>query len=164
MPQISLRERHEAVGMLRSMTAPAVARHFSVSRSASSRLQDKLVTTGSAEDRRMRTTHLRYRFMSASSTAREWDDDGDVSRHNVGCHLRQDGIKCRRPCKKKFIFNINRVERLRFATGKVRWTQQDLSRVIYSNESPFTIERHDGRLRCYRRVGESLAPNCVSTV
>ena len=101
MPQISLRERHEAVGMLRSMTAPAVARHFSVSRSASSRLQDKLVTTGSAEDRRMRTTHLRYRFMSASSTAREWDDDDDVGRHNVGCHLRQDCIKCRRPCKKK---------------------------------------------------------------
>ena len=113
MPQISLRERHEAVGMLRSMTAPAVARHFSVSRSAISRLQDKLVTTGSAEDRRMRTTHLRYRFMSVSSTAREWYDY-DVSRHNVGRRLRQDVyIKCRRPCKKKFISNINRVERQR---------------------------------------------------
>ena len=87
-----------------------------------------------------------------------------VSRHTVGRRLRQEGIKCRRPSKKKFISDINRVERLRFATGKVRWTQQDWSQVIFSDESPFPIERHDGRLRCYRRAGERLAPNCVTTV
>ena len=144
---LSLQERHEAVGMLRSMTAAAVARHFGVSRSTFSRLQDRLVTTGSvvdrrrsgrplvtiaAEDRRIRTTHLRERFKSASSTAREWDG-GDVSRLTIGRRLRQGGIKCRLPCKKKFISNINRVERLRFATGKLGWTQQDRSRMIYSD-------------------------------
>ena len=99
--------------MLRSMTAAAVARHFGVSRSTISRLQDRLVTTGSvvdrrrsgrplvtiaAEDRRIRTTHnLRERFKSASSTAREWDG-GDVSRLTIGRGIRQGGIKCRRPC------------------------------------------------------------------
>ena len=85
------------------MTAAAVARHFGVSRSTFSRLQDRLVTTGSvvdrrrsgrplvtiaAEDRRIRTTHLRERFKSASSTAREWDG-GDVSRLTIGRRLRQ---------------------------------------------------------------------------
>ena len=114
MPRLSLQERHEAVGMLRSMTAAAVARHFGVSRSTISRLQGRLVTTGSvadgrrsgrprvttaAQDRRIRTTHLRNRFKSASSTAREWDGD-DISRHTVGRRLREEGIKCRRPCKK----------------------------------------------------------------
>ena len=86
MPRLSLQERHEAVGMLRSMTAAAVARHFGVSRSTISRLQGRLGTTGSmaeggrsgrprvttaAQDRRIRTTHLRNRFKSASSTVRE---------------------------------------------------------------------------------------------
>ena len=80
------------------MTAAAVARHFGVSRSTISRLQDRLMTTGSvtdrrragrprvttaAEDRRIRTMHLRDRFKSVSSTAREWNGD-DVSRHTVG--------------------------------------------------------------------------------
>ena len=150
MPRLSLQERHEAVGMLRSMTAAAVARHFGVNRSTFSRLHDRLVTdvtTGSvvdrrrsgrplvtiaAEDRRIRTTHLKERFKSVSSTAREWDG-GDVSRLTIGRGLRQGGIKCRLPCKKKFISNINRVERLRFATGKLGWTQQDRSRMIYSD-------------------------------
>ena len=160
------------------MTAAAVARHFGVSRSTISRLQGRLGTTGSvadgrrsgrprvttaAQDRRIRTTHLRNRFKSVSSTAREWDGD-DISRHIVGRRLREEGIRCRRPCKIKFISDMNREERLRYATGKVRWTQQDWSRVIFSDESPFPIERHDGRLRCYRRAGERFAPNCVSTV
>ena len=100
-------------------TAASVARHFGVSRSTILRLQDRLVTTGSvadrtgvrpgrpsvttaAEDRRMRTIHLRDRFKSVSSTAREWDC-GDVSRLTIGRRLRQGGIKCRLPCKKKFI-------------------------------------------------------------
>ena len=129
------------------MTAAAVARHFGVSRSTFSRLQDRLVTTGlvadrrrvgrprvttAAEDRQMRKIHLRDRFKSVSSTAREWDC-GDVSRLTIGRRLRQGGIKCRLPCKKKFISNINRVERLRFATGKLRWTQQDRSRGIFTD-------------------------------
>ena len=129
------------------MTAAAIARHFSVSRSTFSRLQYRLVTTGSvvdrrrsgrplvtiaAEDRWIRNTHLRERFKSASSTAREWDG-GDVSRLTIGRRLRQGGIKCRLPCKKKFISNINRVERLRCATGKLGWTQQDRSRMIFSD-------------------------------
>ena len=98
------------------MTAAAVARHFGVSRSTISRLQGRLVTTGSvadgrrsgrprvttaAQDRRIRTTHLRNRFKSDSSTAREWDD---ISRHTVGRRLREEGIRCRRPCKKKVYF------------------------------------------------------------
>ena len=131
-----MQEKHEAVGMLHSMTAAAFTRHFGVSRSTISRLQGRLVTTGSVadgrrsgrprlttatQDRGVRTTRLRNRLKSGSSTAREWDGN-DISRHTVGRRLREEGIKCCRPCKKKFISDINGVERLRYATGKVRWT------------------------------------------
>ena len=44
--------------------------------------------TTAAEDRRMRKIHLRDRFKSVSSTAREWNGD-NVSRHTVGRRLRQ---------------------------------------------------------------------------
>ena len=93
------------------------------------------------------------------------EGDGDkVSRHTIGPRLRQEGIKCLRSCKKKIICDINRVKRRRYATGKVRRTRQDLGKVIFSDESPFPIERHDGRLWCYRRAGEWLVSTCVPTV
>ena len=161
------------------MPVAAVSRYFGVSRSTISRLQGRLATTGSvadrsptgrpletsaSEDRHIRTTHLRRQFKSASSTAREWVGSNDIGRHTVSRRLREVGLRCRRPCKKKFLSDNNKVTRLAFARKKVRWTQQQWSQVVFSDESPFPIERHDGRLRCYRRPGERLAPNCVTTV
>ena len=54
-------------------------------------------------------------FKLVSSTARECYSD-EVSRHTIGRRLEQMGIKCRRSCKNKFIFDINSVERLLYAT------------------------------------------------
>ena len=113
MPRVSLKERHEAVGMLRLMTAAAVARHFGVSQSTMSSLQGRPVMTGSvadgrrygrprlrtaAKDHRISDTHLRECFKSVISKALEWDSD-EVSKHIVDRLLRQEGFKCRRPCK-----------------------------------------------------------------
>ena len=179
MPRLSLRERYEAVGMLRSMKANDVARHFRVSHTTIYRLQERVNVSGTANDRRrtgrprvtstaedrhIRISHLRQRFKSASSTARDWDGENDISRFTVGRRLREQGIRCRRPSKKKHLTDINQVRRLQFGREKVRWTQQQWRRVVFSDESPFPIERHDGRHRCYRRPGERFASNCVSTV
>ena len=54
--------------------------------------------------------------------------------------------------------------RLAFARRYIRWTQQDWMNITFSDESPYPIERQDGRRRCWRRKGERLAPGCVSTV
>ena len=121
--------------MLRSMTAAAVARHFGVSRSTISRLQGMLVMTGSvadgrrsgrprlrtaANDRRIRATHLGEYFKSVISKALEWDSD-EVSKHIVGRLLRQDRRASSAVGRvKMFISDINRVKRLRYATGLVR--------------------------------------------
>ena len=138
MPRLSLQERHEAIGMLRSMNASDVARHFHVSHTTIYRLQERINVTGSAvdrrrtgrprvtsaaEDRHIRATHLRQRFRSASRTALEWHGTNDISRYTVCRRLREQGIRCRRPCKKKHLTVINQVRRLQFARDKVRWIQ-----------------------------------------
>ena len=56
------------------------------------------------------------------------------------------------------------VARLAFTRRYVRWTQQEWMNVVFSDESPYPIERQDGRKRCWRRKCERLAPGCVSTV
>ena len=52
--------------------------------------------------------------------------------------------------------------RLNWATAHRRWTQQR-ENVIFSDESPFPVERHDGRERVYHRRGERYCDCCVST-
>ena len=79
------RDRYEAIGMLRNMSVNDVAAHFNVRRSTIFRVKQKLNQTGDlvdlprsgrpkkttdAEDRHIRTVHLRNRFRSASETAR----------------------------------------------------------------------------------------------
>ena len=84
---MSNRDRYEAVGMLRGMSVNDVAAQIKLNRSTIFRLKRKLNQTGdgvdlqrtgrprktsAAEDRHLRTLHLRNRFRSASETARNW--------------------------------------------------------------------------------------------
>ena len=79
---MSNRQRYEAIGMLRNMSVNDVAAHFNVNRMTIFCLQRRENQTGdvvdlprsgrpykttAAEDRLIRTTHLRDRFKSASS-------------------------------------------------------------------------------------------------
>ena len=173
MPRLSEAQRHEAVGMLRSMAATDVARFFNVHKSTIHRLSQRLAQSGTvsdrrrsgrprvtsvAEDRHIRTTHLRERFTTASETSRRWNGRNNVSRYTVARRLHAFGIQSRRPAKKKHLTRQHVAARLAFARRYVRWTQQDWMNIIFSDESPYPIERQDGRRRCWRRKGERLAP------
>ena len=86
MPRLSEHGRSEAIGMLRAgMSYSAVARHFNCHRSTITRLERRLLLTGSVKDRprpgqrpvttrrqdgNMRMLHRRDRFRSAAFTAR----------------------------------------------------------------------------------------------
>ena len=111
MPRLSEAQRHEAVGMLRSMAATNVARFFNVHKSTIHRLSQRLAQSGTvsdrrrsgrprvtsvAEDRHIRTTHLRERFTTASETSRRWNGRNNVSRYTVARRLHAFGIQSRR--------------------------------------------------------------------
>ena len=116
MPRLNEAQRHEAIGMLRAMPVIDVANHFNCHRATIHKLKSRYQTTGhvgdlprtgrprvttDAEDRRIRISHLRNRFKTASNTAREWQRN--VSRQTVSRRLKDYGLFCRRPAREKQI-------------------------------------------------------------
>ena len=90
MPRLTNSQRHEAVGILRGMSVNEVAHHFNCHRATIQKLKSRVQMTGTvrdlprsgrprvtsaADDRRIVITHLRDRFKTVASTAREWNND-----------------------------------------------------------------------------------------
>ena len=162
--------------MLRYTSVSDVARFFGTSRKTIHLLQARNNATGSvddrprsgrprvttgADDRTIRTAHLRDRFRTAAHTARVFHVP--VSRFTVGRRLREHDIHCRRPVKRLHLQQRHMQARLNWTNAHRRWTLRQWEDVIFSDESRFLLERHEGRRRVYRRRGEQLLPNTVST-
>ncbi|PZC74838.1 hypothetical protein B5X24_HaOG207102 [Helicoverpa armigera] len=54
----------------------------------------------------------------------------------------------------------HRTARLHFARSHLNCTQQDWSRVLFSDESKIVLHSNDGRKKVYRRKGERFAQCC----
>ena len=166
--------------MLRAnATVAYVANHFGVSRVCINKLRYRLQATGSvndrprsgrprvttaAEDRHIRTMHLRNRFKTASETSREFRVARRVSRDTVLRRLRTAGIFARRPVQRILLRPRHCLARLKWAQLHQRWTLRRWKDVVFSDESRIQLETHDGRRRVFRRAHERFAPNCVSAV
>ena len=158
------------------MSSSAVANRFGVSKRSIERLRLRERQTGSvndrprsgrprktsfAEDRRIRTIHLMNRFQSASKTASEWAGQQAISWKTVTRRLKFEGIRCRRPVKKFSLLERHRRARLAWATAHRRWTLHQWRDIIFSDEKSFSLSKHDGRFRVYRRANERLALPCI---
>ena len=151
--------------MLRNMSINDVASFFNVDRTTISRLKVKTMQTGdvvdlrsgrprktcAAEDRNIRTMHLRGRFKSASETARNWRGHEQRGYKTVIRKLKYHGLRCRRPVQKQALRQFHIANRLAWAVRHRRWTLRQWSRIIWSDEKCFVINKKDGRIRCYRR-------------
>ena len=102
---------------------------------------------------------MRDRFRTAAHTARVFH----VSKFTVRRRLREHDIHCRRPVKRLHLQQRHMQARLNWTNAHRRWTLRQWEDVIFSDESRFLLERHEGRRRVYRRLGEQLLPNTVST-
>ena len=146
MPRLTKEQRHEAIRMLRALPVTSVARFFNVHKTTIHRLVQKVRNNGpvsdrqrsgrprktsDAEDRHIRTAHLRNRFKTSSETSRDWRGNNQISRFTVARRLHVHGINSRRPCKKKLLTPRHKVARLDFARRYVRWTMQQWMRVIF---------------------------------
>ena len=177
MPRLSEAERNQAIGMLRVSTDSDVARYFNVSRKTIRHLKQCMRLRGIvadrprtgrprkttiAEDRNIRTRHLRNRFMSAAHSARTFLGNQTISRYTVRRRLQAQGIICRRPVKRLRLTARHMRDRFNWSMLHRRWTLHQWGTVIFSDESRFYLERHDGRLRVYRRQNEMLDPTCIA--
>ena len=179
MPRLTEAERNRAIGMANmGASQRQIARTFNCSQAAISNLLSRYQQTGQAqdrprsgrprvttpaEDRYIRTIHLRNRFVTATSTAATALGH-PVSRRTVIRRLRMAGIRAFRPFRGMALTLLHRQRRIQWARTVRRWQRRDWERVMFTDESRFNMFRNDGRVRVYRRRGERLAPNCIQDV
>ena len=103
------------------------------------------------------------RFNTAAKIAREvkLEQDKTVSRSTVTRRLQQVGLEARVPVSKPLISKKNQKLRLHFAQAHVVWTEEQWSRVHFSDESKFNVIGSDGETYVRRKTGEWLRVNCV---
>ena len=159
MPRLNQNQRIQALTMLaRGDNVSNVSRAFGCHRNTIIRLRQRFKQTGGVADRRrpgrprvtnpgtdrfITLTHLRRRFQTATSSARQYG----ISKQTVLRRLRQarQPIWPRRPYVRQVLTARHRTARLQWAQRHFRWGRQQWARVLFSDESRFDLSHHDGQ-------------------
>lgn len=176
---MTLERRNQAIGMLQGgMGVRAVSLHFGVSPSTISRLRDRFDETGSVqerprsgrprkttdvEDRYVRVTSRRNRFLSAPKLANHLYTTSHVrvTPQTIRNRLHSSGIHGRRPYVGISLTRRHVELRMNWATAHRRWTQRQWNNVLFTDESRFCVDFADRRVRVWRRKGERFDANNV---
>ena len=126
-----------------------IARTFNCSQAAISNVLSRYQQTGTrpprsgrpmvttpAEDRYIRTIHLRNRFVTATSTAATALGH-PISRRTVLRRLRRPGIRAFRPFCGMALTLLHRQCLLQWTRTVRRWQQRDWERVLFTDDSRF---------------------------
>ena len=175
MPRLNQNQRIQAFTMLaRGNNVASVGRTFGCHRNTIIRLRQRFQQTGGVADRRrpgrprvtnrrtdrsITLTHLRRRFQTATSSARQ----NDISKKTALRRLMQarQPIRPRRPYVGQMLTARHQAARLQWAQRHFRWGRQHWARVLFSDESRFNLSHYDGGIRAFRRRGERFAGNCL---
>lgn len=120
---------------------------------ASSQRDDRVLVRLSLADRSLNSTEL----------AREWKESAGVtlSSSTVRKRLIANGLRACKARKKPLLTEIQRKRRLEWARQHRSWTVEQWQRVLFSDESTFTINCHTGNSYVRRRPGEEYKPCCL---
>ena len=178
MVRLSQLDRGRAIALiLQGRSQRDVAQQFGVHESTISRLVQRLRATGrltdhprsgrprvttQRQDRRIHLVHLRNRFRTAIETTREviGTHGRRVCPRTVRNRLREFDLRPRRPYVGPNLTPRRRMQWLR-AHAPNRFRLADWRRVMFSDESRFSLQRSDRRQRVYRRLGERYSDACV---
>ncbi len=182
MPRLNRNQRMRAIGMIDGgLRRRDVANRLGVTRITITRLLRRYRTHGSVDDRprsgrprvttreqdrHIRTSHLRDRFLPATHTAAVTPGmtNNRISAQTVRNRLGERGIRAYRPYVEPILTRRHRDVRREWTTERARWTRLQWNSVMFSDESRFCLRRADGRERVYRRRGERYADACVRQV
>ena len=167
MPRVPVHLRKHALGMLQGgMRTADVARAINCNVRTVRRLRQRYRETGRtadrprsgrprvttpAQDRYIRTSHLRDRYRMATTTARvtPGTHNPSISAQTVRNRLREAGLRACRPVVRQVLTRHHRQQRRLWAQTHRRWTRQDWQKVLFTDESRFCLTRGDGRIRIY---------------
>ena len=159
------------------MDARQVTRAFGVHVSTIYRLTDRFLqnnnvvdrprsgcprVTSQRQDRNIVRTHMRDRFLPATTTARQ-----TVGTHNlpvsdtVRRRLIAVHLNCRRPYIGQRLTQRHRIARHNWAVLHRQWRNRQWQNIVFSDESRYCVDRADGRMRVWRRRGERFTDACV---
>lgn len=148
-----------------------VARRLQVSISVIVRLIQRFTATGRVherrrsgrpkktnprEDRLIERQALQTRTASSSIIRRQLRvaTNINISQQTIRNRLHGFNLRSRRPAVRPRLTPAHRAARRAFCRRHVRWTRQQWSQVLFSDESRFTMNHNDGRLRVWRRPGQ----------
>ena len=158
-----------------------VAQQFGVHESTISRLVQRLRATGrltdrprsgrprvttQRQDRRIRLVHLRNSLRTATETARGYRNTWPSCVSKDRNRLREFDLRPRRPYVGPNLTPRRRQRRMQWLRAHApNWFRlADWRRVMFSDESRFSLQRSDRRQRVYRRLGERYSDACVREV
>ena len=121
--------------------------------------------TSRRQDRTIRLAHLRNRHLTATETALNTvgTHNRQISPKTVGSRLREIGLRACRPYVGLPLTQARRLRRMAWLTAHAHrlFPMRQWRRVLFMDESRFTLYRAAGRRRVYRRRGERFADACV---
>lgn len=176
---LTIEERARAIGWLDDgVSLREASRRLNVSPSVIHRLSQRFSETHTvhgrprsgrprvttpAEDRYILISALRNRTVTANSLRRTLRaaTHTNVSDQTVRNRLRARNLRPRRQAVRPVLLPRHRTARLDWARQHIRWTRQQWSSVVFTDESRFTLQNNDGRILVYRRPGERFSDATV---
>ena len=142
-------------------------------------------STSEVTDRKLVISSKRNRFTSVPRLFVSWKAASGIvcSLRTAYRRLEEAGLKSYRPAvriplSKFMIRNSNSGnnhhfhlsftghehmrKRVEWCEEHLSWSQEEWREVLWTNESRFTLDFHDGRVRVHRMPGERYAPCCIS--
>ena len=115
-------------------------------------------------DRTLMRISLRNRKVISKELARELKESSNVelSTPTVRRRLLENGLRGCKARKKTHLTEKQRKRRLEWARSHVKWPVEKWRKVLFSDESTFTINNHAGNNYARRRPEEEYRPYCIS--
>ena len=155
MPRLNMDQRNQAIGILSAGASQRhVARVMNCTQSTISDLWNSYQQQGHArdrphsgrphvttahQDRYMRLTHARDRFLPAAETARHTvgTHNRPINGNTIRRRLADVGLKIRRPYIGQVLPRRHKQARLAWANAHTRWPHQRWENVLFTDKSKF---------------------------
>ena len=118
--------------------------------------------TNAREDRHVVRSALQDRTATSRTLSQEMGlfAARQVSARTVRRRLEQHGLSARRPLLRLPLTLQHRDARRQWCAQRQNWIQE-WHHVVFSDESRFCVQHHDGRIRVWRHRGERTWPACI---
>lgn len=120
---------------------------------ATSKVEDRHIITMSKRNRRLTAPQLRAELNKSR--------EKEVSVSTVKLRLKEGELHGRIAVRKPLLRKQNRVKRLQWARLHQHWTEEDWSKVLWSDESKFEVFGSKRRIFVRRSKTEKMLPACV---